>query len=374
MTSDVLLIAEGGADQKVFELLRVWVANRGKHVSLRSGVWNDPGASGRGTASLVHDRNTVDARPTCNRGIPVPLRLPPLDAFVPTERRPRDRITLAVLSYLAAMRAPITTGKDLEGQAKALGDVIGICYSACQHYQRKNGGQGLFLWNEWPGYVVTGKNGRRENTRHDQLREWIQMWLLNELAPYHGEEKDAIGQASDEGKFCNLRTLCWQSLIKEIRRHYPEDGLFPRVSVSLDSHNDGDTDHDPLSECVTGPALNLNFKFDPGDPQTVVDANRGDVDRLGIREVLEEFARGSNNDLAKGEITRKVAARFGVCERQARNKKVDCRSVLTANLNNPVYRRLFGNVSDSGDDGELKTERSTNRAWSLGVERTDENN
>ena len=33
-------------DSKSFELLRVWVANKGQHVRLRTGVWKDPAAWG----------------------------------------------------------------------------------------------------------------------------------------------------------------------------------------------------------------------------------------------------------------------------------------------------------------------------------------
>src|SRR5579862_5346158 len=33
-------------DPKSFELLRVWVANKGQHVSLKTGVWKDPAAWG----------------------------------------------------------------------------------------------------------------------------------------------------------------------------------------------------------------------------------------------------------------------------------------------------------------------------------------
>ena len=33
-------------DPRSFELLRVWVANKGQHVSLRAGVWKDPAAWG----------------------------------------------------------------------------------------------------------------------------------------------------------------------------------------------------------------------------------------------------------------------------------------------------------------------------------------
>ncbi len=45
--SDQLLIPDAARrDAKSFELLRVWVANNGQHVSLRTGVWDDPAAWG----------------------------------------------------------------------------------------------------------------------------------------------------------------------------------------------------------------------------------------------------------------------------------------------------------------------------------------
>lgn len=42
-----------GADPNAFELLRVWVANKQQHVSLRTGVWEDPAAWGIMLADLA---------------------------------------------------------------------------------------------------------------------------------------------------------------------------------------------------------------------------------------------------------------------------------------------------------------------------------
>jgi hypothetical protein len=45
--SDQLLVPEAAKqDPKSFELLRVWVANKAQHVSLRTAVWKDPAAWG----------------------------------------------------------------------------------------------------------------------------------------------------------------------------------------------------------------------------------------------------------------------------------------------------------------------------------------
>lgn len=45
--TDELLIPDAAKrDTKSFELLRIWIAEKGQHVSLRTGVWKDPAAWG----------------------------------------------------------------------------------------------------------------------------------------------------------------------------------------------------------------------------------------------------------------------------------------------------------------------------------------
>jgi hypothetical protein len=41
------------SDSQSLEILRLWVANKGQHVSLRSGVWDDPAAWGVMLADLA---------------------------------------------------------------------------------------------------------------------------------------------------------------------------------------------------------------------------------------------------------------------------------------------------------------------------------
>lgn len=61
-TSDALTIpAAATMDEGSFELLRIWVANRGQHVSLKSGVWEDPFTWGIMLADLAgHIANSFD--------------------------------------------------------------------------------------------------------------------------------------------------------------------------------------------------------------------------------------------------------------------------------------------------------------------------
>lgn len=48
-------------DPKSFELLRVWVAHQDQHISMRPGVWDDPGAWGMMLADLArHIANSLE--------------------------------------------------------------------------------------------------------------------------------------------------------------------------------------------------------------------------------------------------------------------------------------------------------------------------
>lgn len=54
-------------DAASFELLRVWIANQGQHVSLRSGVWEDAFAWGIVLADLA--RHIVHAESLAQKGL-----------------------------------------------------------------------------------------------------------------------------------------------------------------------------------------------------------------------------------------------------------------------------------------------------------------
>lgn len=54
-------------DKASFELLRVWVAEQGQHVSLRSGTWEDPFAWGIVLADLA--RHIVNAEALNNKAV-----------------------------------------------------------------------------------------------------------------------------------------------------------------------------------------------------------------------------------------------------------------------------------------------------------------
>ncbi len=60
--NDQLLIPDAAKrDPRSFEVLRVWIANKGQHVSLRTAVWKDPFAWGIMLADLArHVANSYE--------------------------------------------------------------------------------------------------------------------------------------------------------------------------------------------------------------------------------------------------------------------------------------------------------------------------
>lgn len=70
-----LLIPEATeADPNAFEILRLWIANKGQHVSLRIGVWEDPAAWGlvladvaRHVANAYKQEFSLDSAQTLQR-------------------------------------------------------------------------------------------------------------------------------------------------------------------------------------------------------------------------------------------------------------------------------------------------------------------
>ena len=52
---DELIVPDGTeSDPNAFEVIRVWIVNKGLHVSLRAGVWQDPFAYGVMLSDLMH--------------------------------------------------------------------------------------------------------------------------------------------------------------------------------------------------------------------------------------------------------------------------------------------------------------------------------
>jgi hypothetical protein len=299
---------------------------------------------------------------------PVPPLLPP------DPPKLLDATTLACVRYLAAMRSD-----DLMAQVDSLNAIIAICYAACTRYRSKAGKQ-LFLWDEWPGYSVQfgpereteddesahpaadllpSRRGRsrRENTNHHRLRDWVQLYVLEQLAKYLDKSEDVIQDAASKGYFRYLPRRCVLAFRQKVIRSYPKDGQFNRVCVSLDSpYVAPDGEDTSLLANLVGPPINLDYDFLPvvTDPD-----NHAEFQRLGISEVLEEVVRDLGTDVEpakKGDTVRRVAARLGVGERQARNRIKKCFRILKANRRDPAVREFFDAVNKDVVATELPQE------------------
>jgi hypothetical protein len=262
------------------------------------------------------------------------------------------------------MRATITDADGLKAQTDALGDLIGICYSACMKYRSKLGNQ-LFLWDAWPEYFVQlaepegdeddgdiepVRKSRRENTQHHRLRDWILMWILRRLAPYLDKNDEEIQEAAAANKFRYLSRRCVLALRQKVARSYPKDGQFNRVCVSLDqsyvASDVQDGEDTSLLANVVGPDLNLDANFDPQCLTWIVDEYRHEFDRLGVTEVLTEILRGLT--LETGAATKNTAALSDVGDRQARNQIARCCEILFVNRDLPGVKKLYAALDRAG--------------------------
>jgi hypothetical protein len=299
---------------------------------------------------------------------PIPPPDPPLIPPDPSAQpEPFDQTTLACLRYYPAMR-----GDDLMAQADSFNAIVAICYAACSRYRSKAGHQ-LFFRDDWPSYnvhipepaievapthllaadllpCVRRGRSRRENTNHDRLRDWIVLYVLNRLAPYLDKIDEEIQQAAADGKFHYLPRLCVLAFRKKVARSFPKDGEFHRVSVSLDTPyvatDPQDGEDNSLVANLLGPDLNLDFDFDPHALLPIVTEpdNHAEFERLGVSDVLEEVVRDLGTNVGptkKGDTVRRVAARLGVGERQARNRIKSCFRILEANRREPAVREFF---------------------------------
>jgi hypothetical protein len=303
--------------------------------------------------------------------------IPPVDPLTQAcEPTPPDLTTRAVLRYLAAMRTPITSVHGLKAQVDALNDLVAICYKACQSYKRADGGQGqLYLWDPWSELSVQFnrkpqiedhdvENNRnedvednegndvednyerapesrsgRENTKHHRLRDWIELWILRELARYLDKSDHEIQAEAAGDAIRYLARRCVLALVQEVTRSYPEDDVFPRICVSLDEPTiAADGNASSLIDAVVGTPLNDSHDLlRIVDPSSIHNCHH-EFDRLGITDVLTEIIRGLR--LERGDTTRNVAALSRVGKKQARNRIKRCYKTLKVNRRNPAVRAL----------------------------------
>jgi hypothetical protein len=250
----------------------------------------------------------------------LPQPIPPPILLDPPKAKPTrpDKTTPAVLRYLAAMRSPITSAQDLKAQRTTLTHLVRICRCFCR---------GLYLWNGSQGVHEVQWAECQGQGKHVVVREWIEEWLLAQLSRHYSQTSAEIQAAAVRGDFRWLGVHCRQALLKEVRARTLDDG-FPRVAVSLShSYEDDDPDADLLLDFVTGPRLNLDSRYDPGDLLQIVEDNRTEFERLGVFDVLHELVRGRN---LEGDETLRVAAKLNIGERQARNRITECRKVMKA--------------------------------------------
>jgi hypothetical protein len=229
-----------------------------------------------------------------------------------------DKATPAALKYLTGDPNASLDGWD---------HLIGICYSFVRD---------LFLRDDFGSYTVegvqhdelTGLRNNHQSRREGTLsitRNWIQEWLLTRLDPYHGKSLAEVQAAVDRGEFRYLGRQCRNALIDKLRKAEPTPKIVPLDPGNKDQE---DAESGSLSDSIGtwngGGQSSLDSSTVCREDLLRLIAEDSDADGIELTAFIDSSfpPDGEGNDTdAKGDVTRLIAERRGVNERQARTYK-----------------------------------------------------
>jgi hypothetical protein len=153
--------------------------------------------------------------------------------------RERDKTTEAVLRYLEASA----------DQADAFDHLVAICWRASRPYLLRDP-HGSIIVADVPQFDAGARTGL---TVHDEgkaeavTRTWVQEWIVEFLAPYHGRPRAELEVAAENYSFRYLGRLCRLRLLDAIKatKHRP-----PHVSLEAAEHLAAPEPKDDFLTCV----------------------------------------------------------------------------------------------------------------------------
>lgn len=252
----------------------------------------------------------------------------PAPILVPTValERPRDATSAAVLRYFEGEKE----------QEDAFDHLTAICHIATRS---------LFLPK------------RDGMSRKRRTREWIQMWLVAFLAPYHGKTQNELIEAANGGAFKHIGNACQKDLLDAIRSATAKKNVhLPEVSLSEVITEDGATRLDligtirqdaPSSFLGTRSGFEEGFKcllkaFD------AVMANREELRRLDLLDGMQAtLANAGREDESytrfHARVVETVAAMRGVSLQAARAYLRRFRRTIEREMKmgNPALRAIY---------------------------------
>jgi hypothetical protein len=287
----------------------------------------------------------------------IELAPPPAYPHVALEQ-PRDATTAAVVRYLCP-------GDALE-QSDAFDHLVAICYRAVQPFYLRDR-RGSLTIIKTPQFdsikgARTGFNARREGTANAATKAWIQEWLLEFLAPYHGKSADEIAAAENRDEFRFIGRLCRHDLLDAVRaKMATKRKRPPHVSLDTPVAEDGTTLQDYIGTDRQGARSSLatGIGFEElltcvGNIFHAVAANTAELVRLDVldgliatldnAESLEHVTARSYAQL----ITETIARVRGISPTSARAYKRKFHATMARELaaGNRAVRAVFLELPD----------------------------
>lgn len=284
---------------------------------------------------------------------PFPVEPPPVSPDVPLAY---DRTTQAVLRYLEAGRKAVTGyAEEKREHADALDHLMAICWKATRPYFLTDP-NGSLLVIDTPQFNVfgqpTGYMADEEGASYDTTRDWIQIWLLEFLAPYLDKSDEELVAAASKNEFRYLGRKCRLKLIDAVRKALAQKRERP-PHVGFDSplSEDGGTlagyvgteRPDAPSSLATGSGFQ-EFLTSARNAIRVVMDNDDELQKLGLLTGLLAYLGNAEHVLDQyyeGRVTRSIARMLSVSTRSARSYKRKFRETMRREAGHQAVRAVW---------------------------------
>jgi hypothetical protein len=315
--------------------------------------------------------------------IPLPVLLPAPVVLPHVALTPHDATTKAALRYLDAERTAANgSGPDHREHADAFDHLVAICFRWTKALRNKKTGkaEGQYFLRDRHGSLKVEKTekaseqcftysdidgsrttyARKEGEAHDVTRQWIQEWLLDFLARYHGKPEHEISAAADAGKFRYLGLWCRLALKKAVYRQRKREAKEEFTGHQTATENIG------TNEMGFPSPLRAHLPFDQisdgiYNAHRVVLANAAALRELDLLTGMLAYlsvAEHITEPHFEGRVTRAIAKMLGVSEKAARNYKQRYRKTVERELGarNTLLHSIIRELDD--EHGAIIVEES----------------
>ncbi|HKM86655.1 MAG TPA: hypothetical protein VJW96_10640 [Terriglobales bacterium] len=237
-----------------------------------------------------------------------------------------DRITQTCFAYLLT--------QDESAKYHTFCSLVAYCRRAIGHLYAPSEYETTTSIKTDPG-LKDGLPGVFSDDAGTRTVEWVQMWVLQFLAPYFSATPGELEQEADKGTFRYFGRKCRLALINHIRKFQRKRGRAKvRRTLSNPATKDG---------AASDSFIDFVVRDDATDPIVWIRAHQPDLREIGVYDVclslFEQYLEGTG-------ATERLSELWGVSVRQAQNKRRQVIERIRTELrNDPLIREMFNIIA-----------------------------